>query len=481
MQKLLSRYNSLPLPAKASLWFIITSVIQKAISFITLPIFTRLLSPAEFGLLNIYQSWLGILTIFATLTLWGGVFNNGMMKYENDRDVFVSSLQGLSSTITIILLVASLFLFNIISNIIKLPILLILLMFTQIMFTPALNLWAAKQRFDYKYKKLILITIIISVANPVLGLIFVLIFEDGGTARIFSIALVQFFIGFIIYVNNLKNGKKFFHKGYWKYSAFFNIPLIPHYLSQSILSQADKIMINNLIGIDEAGIYSVSYSIGMIFIFVIVSINSVFIPWTYKRLKEKSYELIEKVSHFLLNLLSAIVLLLISFAPEIIKLMAPPEYNEAIWVIPPVALSVYFIFLYGLFANIEFYFEENKFIMIASVFTAILNVLLNFIMIPIFGYIAAGYTTLISYIIYSLSHYMFMRKVLTKNNIDEKIYKFNKLVIISLALIILSTLLTFTYKFNFVRYFLICIIVVILFFTKKKLINKFMFLLNNFN
>ena len=70
-------------------------------------------------------------------------------------------------------------------------------------------------------------------------------------------------------------------------------------------------------------------------------------------------------------------MVVIAFAPEVVRILAPNEYFEAIWVIPPLATSVFFIFLYTLFANIEFYYEENKFIMIASIIAAILNIILN--------------------------------------------------------------------------------------------------------
>ena len=76
-------------------------------------------------------------------------------------------------------------------------------------------------------------------------------------------------------------------------------------------------------------------------------------------------------------------------APEVISFMAPNRVLRAIWIIPPVASSVFFMFLYNLFANIEFYFEENKFIMVASVLGALLNIGLNYYLIPLFGYIVA--------------------------------------------------------------------------------------------
>lgn len=91
--------------------------------------------------------------------------------------------------------------------------------------------------------------------------------------------------------------------------------------------------------------------------------------------------------------------ILIAFAPEVIAVFAPLEYHDAIWVIPPVAMSVYFMFAYGFFACFEFYYEKTTYISIATSVGAVVNVVLNYIFINIFGYYAARYTILLCYIL----------------------------------------------------------------------------------
>ena len=77
---------SLSVQAKAALWFTICSFLQKGISFITVPIFTRLMSTEEYGTYTVYLSWLQILTIMTSLYLFNGVYDNAMAKYEKQRD-----------------------------------------------------------------------------------------------------------------------------------------------------------------------------------------------------------------------------------------------------------------------------------------------------------------------------------------------------------------------------------------------------------
>ena len=218
--------------------------------------------------------------------------------------------------------------------------------------------------------------------------------EQKGIARILSVAILNILLGFFFYIYNFAKGKCFYNKEYWKFALLFNIPLIPHYLSMVVLSQADRIMIEKMFGTDKVAIYSVAYSVSMIMNIIITSINSSYVPWTYQKVENAEYKDLKKMSNILLALVGIISLVPTLMAPEIIAIMAPSNYSEAIWAIPPIALSVFFIFLYSLFANIEFYFEESYFVTIASIMGAILNIILNAIFMPIGGYLAAGYTTL---------------------------------------------------------------------------------------
>lgn len=472
INNLLKKYKQLSQPLKASLWFTICSIIQKGISFITVPIFTRLLTTDQYGLFNVYQSWLQITTIFATLNLAAGVFNNGMIKYENDRDRYTSSMQGLSTTVTVIFFIICLIFNDFWQKATQLPLILLFAMFAEMLVVPSFNYWAARQRFEFKYRKLVTLTILVAVLNPIIGIISVLSVENKGIARILSATIVQVCIYAVLYFYNILKGKNFFEKKYWKFALAFNLPLIPHYLSMIVLSQSDRIMINYFCGTGAAGIYSVAFSVAMVMNIVTQGINSSFIPWTYQKLRDHQYKEIGEISNYLLIIVGITIILLVTFAPEIIKIMATQEYYAAIWIIPAVALNTYFTFLYSLFANIEFYFEENIFIAIASIISAIVNVVLNAIFIQKFGYIAAGYTSLFCYMIYSISHYVFMRKVSKKHINGEKIYNQRFILFFSVGLFITSMLLMMIYNYPILRYIVIAIIICILGIKRKLIIDK---------
>lgn len=161
--------------------------------------------------------------------------------------------------------------------------------------------------------------------------------------------------------------------------------------------------------------------------------------------------------------------LFILFAPELIWIVGSEQYMEAIYVVPPVAASVFFTFLYNLFSTIEFYYERTNQIMIASILAALINLILNFIFIRIFGYIAAGYTTLFCYIFLSIAHYYFMKKSLLANCINEEPFDIKLILLLSIIMMLSTIVFSALYKFSIIRYLVILFIFVIGFIFKNKI------------
>lgn len=445
-------YQSLSAPVKASFWFTVCNILQQGISMLTVPVFTRLLTPEQYGVYTDYQSWYAIISIFATLNLSAGVFNNGMIKYEGDKSGYMASLQGLSTTVTVLLFLVYLIGMDFWNRCLGLSTLFIASMFLQALFIPAYQFWSARQRFEYKYRALIGVTLIIAAGSPIIGIIAVLATSYKAEARILSFVLVQSAVGLVFYIFNFLKGRLFFFRFYWKYALTFNIPLLPHYLALTLLGQVGRIMINDMAGKEKAAIYSVAYNISLLISLVTQAINNSFIPYTYKALKDKRYRDIGDNADRLLCLVGVASALAMLLGPEVIKIFAPAEYYEAVWIIPPAVAGAFFAYLYPLFGNIEFYFEENTYIMLASIFGAVINVLLNLVLIPRYGYMAAGYSTLICYILFGISHSFFYRKVCRKHIPGIRIYRWKNIVVVSCIVLISMVLMLVVYRYSLIRY-----------------------------
>ena len=463
----------MPIMVRASLWFFICSFMQKGISVITTPIFTRLMNTEEYGQFNVFQSWYGIVEVFVCLHLSRGVYTQGIVKFSEDKKIFSSSFQGLNIFLLLCWTGIYLIFHDFFNQLFKLSTVQMLCMLLMIWSTAAFEFWATEKRTTLQYRSLVAVTLATSLLKPLVGILLVLKASDKVTARIFGLMLVEVAAYTGLCVIQILRGKKVFSKKYWIYALSFNIPLVPHYLSQIVLESSDRIMIENLVGASAAGIYSLAYHVSMVMRLLNTALNQTINPWIYKRIKENQTEKIAPVSLILLALVAIGNLTLIIFAPEAIAIFAPPIYQEAIWVVPPVAMSVYFLYMYNYFACFEFYFEEKKYIGIATIIAAGLNVGLNAAFIPVFGYIAAAYTTLACNVLYTAAHYCFMRMAVKKHMDGKKVYDLKVLLFLSAGFSLSGFLLMALYPYLLLRYSVIAAAIIILIITRKKWIKKF--------
>lgn len=471
LKKLLRKYQELPKQVKAALWFAVCSFLQKGISIITTPIFTRLLSVAAYGQYIAFDSWLVILTVFITLKLTATVFTSGLVRFEERRDEFVSAMQGLCLTLVLLWTVIYVCFFKFWNQLFGLTTVQMLCMLVMIWSTAVFTFWSWEQRVEFKYRNLVIMTLVVSIAKPAVGILFVQLAADKVTARILGLALVEliFYTGFFFV--QMQRGKKFFVKDIWTHAMCFSIPLIPHYLSASVLSSADRIMIKNMVGTDAAGIYGLAYSISLAMTLFSTALTQTIEPWIFKKIKAKKVSDIARIAYAALIVIAGCNIMLIALAPEVVAAFAPIEYQDAIWIIPPVSMSVFYMFAYTLFTLFEFYYEKPGYVAVSTMAAAVLNIILNYLFIPIFGYYAAGYTTLACYIVFAVMHYLFMQKLCRDNLAGEKVYSIKIMLIIAGCFMGMGFIFCITYRRIFIRYGLLVLVIILITVFRKKIMN----------
>ena len=100
-------------------------------------------------------------------------------------------------------------------------------------------------------------------------------------------------------------------------------------------------MINDMVGVDEAGIYSLAYSISLIMTLFNTALMQTINPWFYQKIKNDKIQDLASVAYTTLVMIAVVNIAVIAFAPEAVAIFAPKEYYDAIYVIPPVAMSVF--------------------------------------------------------------------------------------------------------------------------------------------
>lgn len=469
-----SSYRSIPKPAKASFWFTVCNVVNKGLALLATPILTRIMTTEQYGSFAVFQSWVAVFSIFCSLNLFQSVYSRGLVQFDDQKRRFCSALLGLSTTITALFALLFCIAPSLWSSALAMSPLLISLMFAEIATVSAFEFWAATQRFEYKYKALVLVTVGINVVSLGVGIAAILCTEYKVEARVIADVVAKGIPGIVLAILIFSRGKCFFDKGFWKYALAFNLPLVPHFLSHFVLNQSDRLMIGRMVGDDMAALYSVAYSIAMVMTLVMNAINSSYVPYTYKELAAERIDGIRRTSIPILGLVSVLCVIVMSFGPEVLSVFAGAQYASAARIMPPLTASVFFIFLYSLFSNVEFYYKHTGFISAASVFCAVLNLVLNFVAIPAFGYEAAAWTTLISYIVLSAMHFVAYRGI-CRREIKRSIYPLRRFLLLTVALLAAMTGMMLLYDFPVIRYaILLAISVGIVLFRKQilKLIRQ---------
>lgn len=467
-----NKYSNLPIQIKASFWFFICTFSTKAITVLTTPLFTRLLTTSEYGEYSVYTSWLGIFTVFISLNLSLGVFMRGLIKFKENKEQFAASMQALTFIMVVVWICIYLPFYNNINKWTGLNTVRTVLMIITIWLTAVFGFWAAEQRVDYQYRKLVPLSITVSFLGQGLGIILIQFLEDRVSARIAGTVIINCIFYIWLFGKDLKKGKTIINLEFWKYALAFNIPLIPHYLSQTILNSSDRIMIDRMEGSGAAGIYGLAYSLAQVMMMFNTALVQTEEPWMYRKIEENKIEDIKSIAYTSFAFIAIVNIFLIALAPEIIAIFAPKEYYDAIWVIPPVVMSVFFSFSYYFFAIFEYYFERTKTIAIASCFGAILNIILNYLLIPIFGYFAAGYTTLVCFIIYAVLHYTFMRKICKEKLEGREPFSVKVYIIIAAIFMAFGFVFQMTYSNILVRYSLLLAFLIGILLKRKLLLSK---------
>ena len=469
IKPLLIKYNDLPVQAKAGFWFLVCTIIQRSITIITTPIFTRMLTEAEYGEYGVFISWMGILSCFVTMYIFSGIYPQAIVKYDDKKDVYSSGMQGFTVTLVLFWCIVYYLGRGLWNGLLSMNTVEMFAMFAVMWGNAAFGFWSAEQRNEYKYKILLIVTLTEAILQPVLSIILLLRFENKVNGLVWGIAIANLLCYTPLFFAQMRKGKKFFEGRVWKYSVRLGIPLIPHYLSSVVLNSADRIMIKQLVGQGPAGIYNLAYTISICGTLINQALLQTIQPWVYQKIKDEKYEDIRKLAYPALIAIGCVNLMVILVAPELIRIFAPPSYYDAIWVMPPVSLSVYFMFMYNLFSYFEFYFEKPVYVSIATFIGAGLNIILNYIFIKQFGYVAAGYTTLVCYLTFCVTHYCFMRIICKKEINGVKVYDMRMIVGISLAVTAASFIIMMTYRNMYIRYGILLLVLVVCIIKRKYL------------
>ena len=204
VKALVNRYKNMNKQLKVVFWFTAVGFLQKGISMITTPIFTRVLSTDDYGMFSVFSSYYSVLVIIATLYLHQGVINNAFVKTKNSNEKVVSAFQSLSLVISSSFFVLALIFREELGKLMGIPSIVVVFIFLGYIFLEPYHLWVIYKRYQFDYVKPVIVTVIVSILTPLVSVIAILLAkENQGIVRVMSYVIVNSMLpGLFFYIVN---------------------------------------------------------------------------------------------------------------------------------------------------------------------------------------------------------------------------------------------------------------------------------------
>jgi O-antigen/teichoic acid export membrane protein len=382
--------------------YLLPAIVGNVLPFITLPIFTRILTKEDYGVLALAQ----IYAIFVS-----GLANFGMTaaydrNYFQYRSNHMKTAKLLYSTLLFVLLnflfLAGLtYVFKgtlsklIIGSVVHGNIL--FFAFCGHFFLSISHYYLAFFKNSEIAKSFTFYTIAISLINLFISLFLIVYLRIGVIGLVYAQLCSGVIIFCLLSYKFIKMLKPSFSKSIFIESLKISYPLTPRIFLGVISTQFDKYMIGLLATVGGVGIYSIGQKVSnTIFVFM-TSIQNVFSPQVYKRMfdmKKKGDEAIGRYLTPFAYFCISVALLVSLFSEEIISILTPPSYHGAIDIVIILSMFYGFLFFGKLNGNQLIFMKKTHITSLLTMMSIVLNVAFNIPLIMKWGAIGAAWGTL---------------------------------------------------------------------------------------
>lgn len=452
--------------AKTAVLNTIANVISMIVGMIMIPIITRVISPEDLGIASTFLSTRNILVILVTCSVYTYV-HRAMLEYPEDKKNYIFSISIFALLGVTISFFLCLFIKEPMQKILSLDEFLFYWLFVSMLAIAIYTIGYNYCVFHNRYK---IVSTIVLCTGPISQILAVALSyvmpEHKYIGRVLGLDFVYVLVTICVFAWLISGKKPVLKKIYIQETLTFSIPIIPHMLSQMILTQCDLIMITYFCGGNESGIYSMAHTIGYLAFIVMSQIMATWSPWVYRRLEENDEKTIYQNSGMMVLISTYLTIGLVTISPEVIKLFLTKEYLPCIYIVPPLVVGMFFQIIYLFFYDVEYYYKKPKWIALFSTIACMLNLIMNYCLIPRVGAIAAAYTTVFSYFIM-----MALNGIFSLQFGVRRIYKIKMMLVAIVGVILYAVIATVCVKHFLIRYAIfigITILIVIIEYGKIK-------------
>lgn len=446
--------------------YMVSNIMISAISILTAPIFTRLLTTADYGVASNFAAWVNVGLVIIGLGLPYSI-GNAKTDFPSELNKFLASIQLLGTIMAGSVLILAIIFKDSLANWMEVDPSLVVIMFVYLLVFPSVLLAQERYKFLLKYKQNIYISLFGALGAVSFCFLFILVFfkDQRYYGRIIGLIFPFFLMGSFFYIKILVDGWNVDFKKYWSYALKISLPMIPHALAMVVLTQMDRIMIVKICGNADAGLFSFGYSYAVLLLLVSNAVLQAYQPWLYIKYKAMDIQSIGVSTSFIATGMCLLTLVCITVAPEALMVLGAKNFWAAKVVVMPIAIGALFQYIYNTYTTLELFHKKTIVIAIGTIFAAAINYSLNSLLIPVYGFIAAAYATLLSYLSLALFHLIAHKKITKKS-----IYNDEYIWIIAFTTAVIAYFISQLYETIMLRYIVFLSVILVVFLIA--LVNK---------
>lgn len=397
---------------------ILGTLLLKGISIFTAPLFSRLLGTSGYGVTSIYSIMTGGIAIAFPLQTQGTLVNARVEYTEEAQNRYQSSVMTLS-VLSFMAFSALLLIFrDPFCDLLKMNHTLVWLMLLQAFGTFSVSFLSTKFVYEMKAGRNMAISLGVTLTTLVLSVILVLSFpaEVNYYGRILAISLTYGVIGIPACIWILAKGKTFYNRDYWKFCMLLAIPTVCYNLSDLILGQSDRVMLQNMLDASAVGQYSLALNFAGIMFTIFGALNQSWTPFFFDDFKKGDLKRVRDSAGNFLELYTVLCAGFLLLTREVYHVFAAEEFwtgTNLIWVF---VTSYFANFLCTFPVNFEYYYKKTKIVAVITISCSLVNIALNYVLIRSIGMAGAAVATMISHGLQLTMHHIYCRYILGKGN-----------------------------------------------------------------
>lgn len=399
---------------RIALFNFLSILLLQGISFISAPLFSRLLSTEGYGNLSSFSIWANVLSTVLSLQTGVTIANARVEFPEEEQRAYQSSVMCLSVLSFAIGGVLIALLAGPISWALKMERWLLALLLAQAFGTFGVNFLSSKFTYEFQADRNMLLSVFMAVASMGTALVLVLNFpqEQRYLGRILGNALVYALVALVGCVWILARGKRFFSARYWKFCLMLGCPLVFQNLAYNILGSSDILMLKQMTAAGDSGIYSLAFNLSGIMFTIYGALNNSWVPFFFDDMKRKKREQVARQGEHFLELFTVLSVGFVLLVREVYHVYADRDFWPGLVLIPIFTGSYYLNALCTFPVNFELFHKKTGVVAGATIVSALANLALNYVFILRFGMIGAAVATLLSHGLQFAIHECYSRLVL---------------------------------------------------------------------